>query len=642
MPGHAITGRVNLCVVSTIAASIVLLSNLNSASLADETPAAVAKTVDNGNPQSDTVADSSSKAQQERVQSLIHDLGDSRFSARRRAANELRQIGAEAFDALHAATEDSDPEIAASASYILRQIAVRWVQPEDSALVRAQLRQYGQEAETARIQHIEQLGRLPQNAGVIALCRIVRYDRSPLVSRMAALAIIHPKDADSTRSALDETAVTSQLGASTRPSAVWLHQFLTQQHDPAVSIPAWKHLIDEESGRLEKSGETSNEILLGLEWNLAELFRQTGNTAEVCSVLDRIVDLGNDNAEDTLMRLLKWLTKNKSWEMLNQFLDKHQAQVAQYKRPLYYAALARVAEGKHDQAEQLASDAAAASSQSRLDSYFSARDLEEHNQFDWAVREYHRAIEKQSSETGEPFLARVSLANLLHDHEQEKEAAETLEPLVKSVQGEAAIAQLYANIRNYYSGRAIDLPDADVVVARYHFYRACQYQLEKDLTRAKDEFDLAIKFNPQDADVLIAMYNFPQGDAKWHDAIRQRVRQMAQQFQQQIDEDPTDPIPYNQWAWLVSNTEGDFQRAVRYSQRSLELNNGGESGSGSYLDTLGRCYYAIGDYEKAVKYEREALTKVNYMQVMQRQLALFEKALVDKKAGAKTEPAKSN
>jgi tetratricopeptide (TPR) repeat protein len=358
------------------------------------------------------------------------------------------------------------------------------------------------------------------------------------------------------------------------------------------------------------------------------------------AVLDRIVDLGNDHAEDTLVRLLTWLTKNKSWEILDQFLNKHQTQIAQYKRPLYHAALARVAEGKHDQAEQLASDAAAVPSQNRLDSFYSARDLEEHNQFDWAVREYHKAIEKQPSETGEPFLARVSLANLLHDHEQEKEAAEILQPLVNSVQGEAAIAQLYANIRNFYSGRAIDLPEPDVVVARYHFYRACQYQLEKDMTRAKDELDLAIKFNPQDADVLIAMYNFPEGDAKWHAAIRQRVRQMAQQFQQQIDEDPTDPIPYNQWAWLVSNTEGDYQRAVRYSQRSLELNNGGESGSGSYLDTLGRCYYAVGDYEKAVKCEREALEKVDNMEVMRRQLALFEKALADKKAGVKTEGAK--
>jgi Tfp pilus assembly protein PilF len=379
-----------------------------------------------------------------------------------------------------------------------------------------------------------------------------------------------------------------------------------------------------------------------LEWNLAELYRQAGNTAEIGPVLDRIVELGNDKAEDTLVRLLKWLTEYKSWEILDLFLGKHQVQLAQYKRPLYYAALARLQQGKHDLAEQLASDAVAAPSQTRLDSYFSARDLEEHNQFDWAVREYHKAIEKQPSETGEPFLARVSLANLLHDHELEKEAAEVLDPLVKSVQGEAAIAQLYQNIRNFYSGRAIDLPEPDVVVARYHFYRACQYQLEKDLVRAKDELDLAIKFNAQDADVLIAMYNFPEGDAKWRNAIRQRVRQMAQQFQQQIDEEPSDPIPYNQWAWLVSNTEGDFQRALRYSQRSLQLDTSSDSGSGSYLDTLGRCYFAVGDYEKAVKYEREAITKVGYMQVMQRQLALFEKALADKNAGAKSEPAKSN
>ena len=229
--------------------------------------------------------------------------------------------------------------------------------------------------------------------------------------------------------------------------------------------------------------------------------------------------------------------------MLNQFLDKHQTQIAQYKRPLVLRRSgprgAKVRTIKQNNLRPMPPRRP-----SRVGSirYFSARDLEEHNQFDWAVREYHKAIEKQPSETGEPFLARVSLANLLHDHELEKEAAEVLQPLVNSVQGEAAIAQLYANIRNFYSGRAIDLPEPDVVVARYHFYRACQYQLEKDLTRAKDGADLAIKFNPQDADVLIAMYNFPEGDAKWHQAIRQRVRQMAQQFQQQIDEDPTDPI----------------------------------------------------------------------------------------------------
>ena len=56
----------------------------------------------------------------------------------------------------------------------------------------------------------------------------------------------------------------------------------------------------------------------------------------------------------------------------------------------------------------------------------------------------------------------------------------------------------------------------------------------------------------------------------------------------------------------------------------------GESAGASFLDTLGRCYYAAGDYENAVKYQRQAVEKVDYMQVMQRQLALFEKTLAEK------------
>ena len=53
---------------------------------------------------------------------------------------------------------------------------------------------------------------------------------------------------------------------------------------------------------------------------------------------------------------------------------------------------------------------------------------------------------------------------------------------------------------------------------------------------------------------------------------------------------------------------------------------------------------AAGDYENAVKYERQAVAKVEYMQVMQRQLALFEKALAEKKAADRRrhESKKSN
>ena len=130
------------------------------------------------------------------------------------------------------------------------------------------------------------------------------------------------------------------------------------------------------------------------------------------------------------------------------------------------------------------------------------------------------------------------------------------------------------------------------------------------------------------------MFRMPEADQKWRDSVRKRISQLTDQFQQEIDQDPSDSSPYNQWAWLVSNTEGDFQKAIRYSHRSLELNANGESGEASYLDTLARCYYAAGDYENAVKYERQALERMNYMQVMQRQMKLFEDALAKKNAAS--------
>lgn len=642
MSGQLSLGRIIHRLAEAYLATTLAFFAVVTSSKADEAPVVAESAIVKAPTDPGSAPPSSSKTQDDRVKALIHDLGNPRFSARRAASNELRQIGPEAFDLLNAATDDADPEIAASAGYLLRQIAVRWVQPEDSAMIRALLRQYGQEADNIRSQRIEQLAKLPQNGGVVALVRVVRFDRSPILSRTAALAIIHPKDLNPSRPALDAAAIQQQLGASTRPAANWLRQYLAQQHDPAASIKSWTQLIQEESARLDKASETNNEIVLGLEWNLAELYRQTGDTASINAVLNRIVELGGDGAEDELVYLLKWLTEHKSWNVLDTFLDKHLAQVIQNKRPLYYAALARSLEGKHDLADQLAADAAALPSQGRLESFFSARDMEEHGQFDWAVREYRRAIEKQPSDTGEPFLARLALANLYHDYEREQDAADVLEPLVKSVQGDNTVSQLYSRIRDYYNGRvSTELPDPDGIAARYHFYRACQYQAEKDLTRAKGAYDLSLQFNQGDADVLIAAYHFPGGDAKWHDAVRQRVRKLVQQFQQQVDEDPTDATPYNQWAWIVSNTEGDLQRALRYSQRSLELNLGGDSVAGGYLDTLGRCYYALGDYENAVKSERDAIDKVGYPQVMQRQLDLFEKALADKKAG-KASPAETS
>ena len=454
---------------------------------ADDPPAATEK---------NSSTTSAAKVSQEHIQKLIHELGNPRYTVRRAAATELRQIGAEAFDSLHAATEDSDPEIAASANYLLRQIAVRWVQPDDAPLVHWILRQYSQQTEPARMVSVEQLARLRQGGGVAALCRIARYDRSPLVSRSAAVAVIRPKDADKVRPPIDAATVEQQLGGSTRAAAVWIHQYLAQLQDPAASIANWKQLVDQESTQLEKSGETSNEIVIRLQWNLADLYRQVGDQPAITALLDRIVELAGEASDDTIVDLLVWLTRNKSWDVLDAFLAKHQSRMEQSKRPLYYAAMARGKQGKADVAEQLASTAAEIQTQGTLDSFLTAKDLEEHGQFEWAVREYRQEVDKQPVDSTEAIPSRIYLSNLLHDHEQDQAAADALDPLVKAIRSEGRTAQLYSKLREVYYER-LDLPENDAMAARLHFYRACQYQSEKDLSRARGELELAIKLDPE-------------------------------------------------------------------------------------------------------------------------------------------------
>jgi len=230
--------------------------------------------------------------------------------------------------------------------------------------------------------------------------------------------------------------------------------------------------------------------------------------------------------------------------------------------------------------------------------------------------------------------ARYLLAMMLHDHERFKDAADVMEPLVKSVQGGGgSVGQLYARMRDYDR----ELWDPDKLAAKLHFYRAEQYMAEKDpdLKRARGELELSINFDPDDADVLIMMYRFPDTDQKWRESVKQKIRKLADVLQQRVDENPNEPQHYNEWAWLVSNTEGDFQKAVRYSHRSLELNTSGESGESSLLDTLGRCYFAAGELEKAIMYEKQAIEKNPHLQVMHRQLKEFETALEKKKADDK-------
>src|SRR5690606_38654948 len=113
--------------------------------------------------------------------------------------------------------------------YVAELITVGWTRDDDPPQVRQLLRDYGELAEDNRRERVGNLASLPADSGLAALCRIVRFEHSPLVSKAAALAILAPAAIGevSDQSQLPdwkqrEPIIENALARSTRPAANWL------------------------------------------------------------------------------------------------------------------------------------------------------------------------------------------------------------------------------------------------------------------------------------------------------------------------------------------------------------------------------------------------------------------------------------
>jgi tetratricopeptide (TPR) repeat protein len=155
--------------------------------------------------------------------------------------------------------------------------------------------------------------------------------------------------------------------------------------------------------------------------------------------------------------------------------------------------------------------------------------------------------------------------------------------------------------------------------ARLNYYRACDLASPNDRDKRIEHLKQALDADPTDADVLIALYRLPEQDQARRQKTREQIRSAANYYRSQIQAEPDDSTPYNQFAWLVGNTEGDQAEALRYSKKSLEL----RPGAAGSMDTLARCYYASGDLASALKQQEQAVAAEPGSGAMKRQLELF-------------------
>jgi tetratricopeptide (TPR) repeat protein len=245
---------------------------------------------------------------------------------------------------------------------------------------------------------------------------------------------------------------------------------------------------------------------------------------------------------------------------------------------------------------------------------------------EWSEGEYRRAIEIGPAGQMWSLQGQYLLGESLHDRQIDDQAAEVLDDAARDM--EAVVAQM----QEVPGGRSLSN-----VRARAHYFHALHYGRTGDAEKRKRHLLEGLGEDQYDAEILIELFRVPDLEPSVRDRVRQLIKESAENYRRQIAAGPDDDTPYNQLAWLVSNTEGDFKNAIKASQKSIEIvqNLPEESPKreslAGHLDTLARCFFAAGDFENAVKNQKKAIELDPHSQQMKRQLAEFEAALKKQK-----------
>ncbi len=562
----------------------------------------------------------------EATKKLIAQLGSDDFTKRREAEARLIDLGAAAFDYLQDARTDPDLEIATQSQYLVHRVPIDWARPTDAEAVRELMTNYAKVNSDERREIIAQLAALDDAAGLAALSRIAHFELSTALAKHAALAVLNDRTKHEQAAELQAKLILEEIGNSPRDSALWLRLYASQLSDQQKTDPQWLALIDEEAGRMkEDRTRTSLSLLLRLMEFHVQLCKDYAQPAPLFETLRRRIDLltlETERERDAIMQAINWCIKNQQWPAL-ELLETHYSKAIKDDRLLLYlVAAGRAACGLYDDAKELAERAY----------NHVAFDVEERNQVgdviaelghhDWAEREWRFVIDKAPITSTDSMIARTSVANwCLHDRGEDKAAADLLGEVCDAVDGDKELksAVMADNEGSYYLNKMLR--------TQRDYFTACHLESQQDFKGQRKSLERAFTRNYKDPDVLIAMYRLQEADDIYRERVKGRIVRAIAEVEQEIENDPNDPQAYNHYAWLVSNTEGDFDKAVSYSLKSLELN----PDTPSYLDTLGRCYFAAGDLENAIKHQSQAVKMHPQVKVMQKQLEMFEKAQAKKK-----------
>jgi hypothetical protein len=582
------------------------------------------------NPQPEATA-----ADIDRIAKLIEQLGADDFGAREKAQSELAQAGLEAYDALHAAQSHHEPEVALRARYLVRSMSVRWFADNDSPRVVAILKDYGDLQEADRRSRIDRLKGLEDRAGVRPLIRLARFESLDPLAKYAALQIIDLGPPPTQVEKIELTKnINAIIGISKRPSVIWLRLFGKTLSEPTATLPDWRREIKAEHEVLEKNPDhTSREIVRDLYRYEVDLLQSLDRGETANDVVRSMFDL-QDGSADQLQEMVDWLLFRKSWALALELMQKSSNIVDDNPRLLYRLASIHWNLKDNAQADAIAAKALAIRPENFNDHLVIAHELEDQPLLaPWAEAEYRQVIANAMLPSRPDSAARFALSELLHDRLKELPAAETLQPICDLIKKDEN-----ARMAIEQSGRS-----AEQVISRMNFFYACDFHERKNWAKEKEHLKIAAEANPKDADVLIAMYRLPEADETWKTMTKDKLQAAIAEFRGEVERTKAEldsaegddsrrsiqqgyAIDCNQYAWLVGNTFGDHQEAVRLSQESVRICRQlpeMKTNLAGFLDTLGRAFHGAGDVANAVKHQAMAVELNPVSGQIRRQLEFF-------------------
>ena len=564
-----------------------------------------------------------------RILDLIQRLGDEWFPEREIAQRELIQLGHAAYDSLIEAEQHSDPEVVAQVHYLLRLLHSNWVRETDSPEVRALMSDYEGRGVSLRLQRIRDLADLPDAGGLEALCRIVKYETSEVVSKTAALAVLN-QDAGDIGTDEHERRLAmlhSACSRSPRVGAAWIKAFVLGQTDPAGAVPRFAEFIAREEWLLNDFSDlTQPRIIVDLRRIQVVLFDELSRADDVNATLTKMLELDVSNT-DLLVDLVQYFTRRQAWNLLDELESRAAESLSTDALALYQLAESRQQQGDEQRSLATAERAVKVSARRTADHVQMAILLLDKGLQRWADYEFAFVLDHDPPGSAASLAAAIPYSESLHDRGLHRQAGEVRKRVLDAVENDPdrPTLQAFSQMRS----------TAEEFSSRMHYYFACHHATLNDTDQRREELKKAIEINPTDEDVLIAMFHLPNQSDDDRQSTREKVRDAVEKNRESIRKEPEDSTGYNQLAWLVANTEGDFDEAISLAQRAIQLRRdeaarlGVPSRVGGYYDTLAHCYAAKKDFVNAVKTQTEAARLDPHSKQIADKLAVFKRQLAE-------------